>query len=56
MTTGSDPAPSGAEPDEEMKLEKLRQIAAEVFAELDRGDYVTVRPEGLDEFMDRFRH
>jgi antitoxin ParD1/3/4 len=38
---------------EKLKLKILRQLAKSTFREMDRGEYETLGPGGLDEFMDK---
>jgi hypothetical protein len=38
---------------DEQKLELLRSLAAEAFAEIERGHYIDVGPDELDRFIDQ---
>jgi antitoxin ParD1/3/4 len=37
---------------EELKLEILRRLAKESFEEFDRGEYITVEADGIDQFVE----
>jgi antitoxin ParD1/3/4 len=39
--------------EDRLKLDTLRRLATDAFAAIDRGEYVTVAPGQLDEFMRR---
>lgn len=40
------------EAEDELKLEALRRLAKEGFDAIDRGEFETITPDTLDEFMD----
>jgi antitoxin ParD1/3/4 len=40
------------EAEDQFKLQTLRRLANEGFAEIDRGEFVEVEPGNLDQFMD----
>jgi antitoxin ParD1/3/4 len=39
--------------EDKLKLEALRKLTTESFAEIDRGNFETVDPDGIDAFMEK---
>ena len=37
---------------DKLKLDALRRIAAQAFEEIERGEFVTVGPDAIDEFLE----
>ena len=40
------------EREEKLKLQTLRKLASQAFEQLDRGQFVVVEPDGIDDFVE----